>query len=47
MPNGTLVLIKGKTLGIILKWNVERQAYLVEIMDSRTCQYVAEKYLTK
>jgi len=47
MANGTLVLINGKTLGTIVKWNAERQAYLVEIADSGTCQYVAEKYLTK
>ena len=45
MPTGSIVLINGKVLGIIRKWNVERQQYLVEIADSGQCQYVAEKYL--
>jgi hypothetical protein len=46
MPIGTVVLINGKTIGIIQKWSVERQQYLVEIAESGQCQYIAEKYLT-
>ncbi|MEK7499029.1 MAG: hypothetical protein AAB649_00295 [Patescibacteria group bacterium] len=46
MANGTIVLVKGKALGTIVKWDVARGAYLVELADSGVCQYIAEKYLT-
>ena len=47
MPNGTVVLIRGKILGRILHWCNVRKAYLVEIQDTLSCQYIDEKYLTK
>ena len=47
MPNGTQVLINGKTLGVIKLWNEVRQQYLVEIQETMQCQYISEKHLTK
>jgi hypothetical protein len=47
MPVGAIVSINGKAWGMILKWNKERQQYLVEVCATGTAQYVAEKYLIK